>query len=1188
MRKNYLICLFFMGLMSQISFAQPVNLSVGSVSLDCTGGQMITVPVSMANGTNITACQFTLQWDPSVLQFIPGSGELQGAFTTPSISPSFGETQIATGKLTFGWIDNPGVTTGAGGTVMFTVKFNVLTISSTTIDIVGSPTPIKVGQGGPPVVNQQFTLTAGNVSTGDIEPPILVCPADQTLASDNPLIVNDLTPFVSDNCMLISLEYTLSGATNAMGFGDASGQETFQVGTTFLQYTATDDAGNSETCFSEITINPDTLTVIAQSRTGDCNEPLYIDILVDNFDAVSTLGFTLNWDQTVLQFDSVGLLENNFIGISATDIGTFLVANGKLTFAWYDAANHSAPDMTRLFRIYFKTIGGSGAMSSIAFSSNPTPQLAGSGVPAPAQIPAIWQNGSAQIIDLIAPTIVCPGNQVVNNVAIFPLAINGLYPTVADNCAVDSVSYSMTGATTGQGMMPANGTLNFNEGLTTVTQTVFDMAGNETQCTFTVSLTGVAKPNFILPGFSVECGTGQTVIDLTVTDFKNVASLDLFIDYLSTVFTIDSIGGFNSATGPSSNWFSTTLGNTIQIGFVNTPNNVGVTLPDGSVLLKIYGKTIGLAGSMTPLTFNPQPIAASPNGAYLTTSQDGFVSIIDTKGPIITGCPFDFQVSVDSMNCFAIAKWTVPTAADACDGSNITFSSDIKIGDTLAVGSHKVTYTAKDNSNNSTSCSFTINVFDGIFPKIICPNNDTLAFDAGLCTVTLQNLPQPISFSDNCTANPTLIPPQINLPMVMNAGQTINLEYVVVDDAGNATVCNFFLTAPAATPPSTSSCPPSQTIECDAVANFNLPLPFFVQGCGPALTYSVSPVDTTTFAIGTTPVTFTAANSVGTATCTFNVIVKDTKKPVINACPGNDTLQTSGNCTVAMPNYQVNVSDNCDAVVNVEYKPIGPGGQLPVGTTDIQVIATDDSGNTDTCFFKITVQSTQTAALVNCPNDSVYLNTCTTQAIWVDPVAVGFCGNVTLVESNPANFVQLFAGLPDTISYTATDMMGNSATCSFILVATESVPPTLDCPANITVDVAGNIISDLDNYIVDADTVAGCSSVELFFGIPDASDNCIGVNLQQNIGPVSGSAFPLGTNSIYWRAMDASGNLATCLVEITVVPLDTPTIIGSPDPACLGDVVNLTTNINARSAQFIIGLARTVSPRPTRRQSFLA
>ena len=107
----------------------------------------------------------------------------------------------------------------------------------------------------------------------------------------------------------------------------------------------------------------------------------------------------------------------------------------------------------------------------------------------------------------------------------------------------------MTGATNGQGMMPANGILNFNEGLTTVTQTVFDMAGNATQCVFTVSLTGVAKPHFVLPGISVECGSGQQVINVTVFDFKNVNGFAIEVNFDNSVVSIDSVK-FNPLLGP--------------------------------------------------------------------------------------------------------------------------------------------------------------------------------------------------------------------------------------------------------------------------------------------------------------------------------------------------------------------------------------------------------------------------------------------------------------------------------------------------------------------------------------------------------------------------------------------------------------------------------------------------------------
>jgi hypothetical protein len=86
------------------------------------------------------------------------------------------------------------------------------------------------------------------------------------------------------------------------------------------------------------------------------------------------------------------------------------------------------------------------------------------------------------VVDTTSPTITCPAN-----VVSCDSLVNGLAPTTTDNCTVDTVSYILSGATSGSGSTDASGTL-FNTGITNVQYVVTDAAGNQDSCMFTVEV----------------------------------------------------------------------------------------------------------------------------------------------------------------------------------------------------------------------------------------------------------------------------------------------------------------------------------------------------------------------------------------------------------------------------------------------------------------------------------------------------------------------------------------------------------------------------------------------------------------------------------------------------------------------------------------------------------------------------
>jgi hypothetical protein len=108
------------------------------------------------------------------------------------------------------------------------------------------------------------------------------------------------------------------------------------------------------------------------------------------------------------------------------------------------------------------------------------------------------------VLDVGVPTITCPANIVApTDPGVCTATITVPNPTTGDNCAVTTLTWVMTGATTGSS--PATGinfvgtrTFNLNgttgQGITTITYTVKDASGNTATCSFTVTVNDIWIP----------------------------------------------------------------------------------------------------------------------------------------------------------------------------------------------------------------------------------------------------------------------------------------------------------------------------------------------------------------------------------------------------------------------------------------------------------------------------------------------------------------------------------------------------------------------------------------------------------------------------------------------------------------------------------------------------------------------
>ncbi len=98
--------------------------------------------------------------------------------------------------------------------------------------------------------------------------------------------------------------------------------------------------------------------------------------------------------------------------------------------------------------------------------------------------------------DIINPTITTISNKTVataSGVCTYTHATNLWNPTATDNIGVTSLTYSLSGVTSGTGTT-LNGRL-FNKGVTTVIWTAADVAGNSKTCSFTVNVFDEESPS---------------------------------------------------------------------------------------------------------------------------------------------------------------------------------------------------------------------------------------------------------------------------------------------------------------------------------------------------------------------------------------------------------------------------------------------------------------------------------------------------------------------------------------------------------------------------------------------------------------------------------------------------------------------------------------------------------------------
>ena len=305
-------------------------------------------------------------------------------------------------------------------------------------------------------------------------------------------------------------------------------------------------------------------------------------------------------------------------------------------------------------------------------------------------------------------------------------------------------------------------------------------------------------------------------------------------------------------------------------------------------------------------------------------------------------------------------------------------------------------------------------------PSITCPTNITEEADQPGGKNVAYTVP---TATDDVDPNPTeSCSPSSGSLFPLG---TTQVTCTATDASNNSAQCTFDVIVQDTTPPSII-CPSDITEEADQPGGKNVAytVPTATDIVDSDPDESCSPSPGSLFPLGTTQVTCTATDdSNNSAQCTFNVTVQDTTPPSIT-CPADMTVEgnTTGGANVpytvptATDIVDSDPTENCTPAPNSFFALGGPH--------QVTCTATDDSNNSASCSFNVTVQDT-TPPSITCPADI--------SGIVGQPISLGSPTVSDIVDPSPTvsnNAPGTFPPGMTTVTWTATDDSLNSASCN--------------------------------------------------------------------------------------------------------------------------------------------------------------
>lgn len=915
------------------------------------------------------------------------------------------------------------------------------------------------------------------VNVSDTEKPLITAPPAVNVSSDagkcTATKVQLGTPVTSDNC-------TIASVTN-------NAAEPFALGSTTVTWTVTDKAGNTSTAVQVVTVT--------DAEKPSVTAPPAVNVNTDAGKCTASgvsLGTPVVSDNCTVASVSNNAVEPFLQGVTTvTWTVTDAAGNTNTATQVVTVADSEKPLVTSPSLIQINTDAGkctaSGVFLGVPVTSDncSVASVTNNAVEPFAQgnTTVIWTvtdkagntSTATQIVtvsDVEKPSITAPAALNIGTDA-GKCTASGVSlgaPVTSDNCSVASVN--------------SNAVEPFAPGSTTVTWTVTDKAGNTSTATQIVTVTDSEKPSITPPpainvntdpgkcfATGVLLGVPVTSDNCTVASVTNNA-VEPFPQGSTTVtWTVTDKAG-NSSTAN-------------QVVTVTDTERPAITPPAALTIHTDAGKCTASGVSLgTPVASDNCSVASITNNAaepfaqgsttitWTVTDKAGntstatqIITVIDSEKPSITAPP-PVNVSTDPGKCTVSGvSLGTPVTSDNCAVASVVNNAV----EPFAQGSTSVIWTVTDKAGNTNTATQIVTVTDSEKPSITAPANINVVQNAGECGVTGLNLGVPLT-SDNCSVTSITN----NAPQSFPPGQTV-VTWRVADASGNTSTGSQTIMVIDNQPPSIIA-PAAVFVSTDPGKNIatgvNLGLPVTSDSCP----VQVSNNAAEPFPLGETTVTWKVTDTFGnTTTATQVVTVSDNEKPTFTECR-NETANTDLGLKAYLykgGNWNSIASDNDRVsllVYNLSGATTGSGNtfnniKLNIGVTSIILMATDNSGNTNTCIFEVTVTDKEKPLFSNCPVQEVKLKTGVGNTTYT---IIGNAFDVTATDNDQLQSLSyILSGVTTgtgtsldrvilnigetTVTWTAADVSGNVSACTYKIIVLDSNLPPLAVEDHFTV-----------------------------------------------------------------------------------------------------------------------------------------
>ena len=726
------------------------------------------------------------------------------------------------------------------------------------------------------------------------------------------------------------------------------------------------------------------------------------------------------------------------------------------------------------------------------------------------------------ISDQTVPIISCPGDLSINCNQTPDPSLTGS-ATATDNCATNiAISYSDNSVA---GTCPG-------EFFVTRTWTADDECGNQSSCQQLIYILDQTFPVLNVPSdLTIECTDSTDPVSTgiaTATDNCDPSPVVTFSDTTSpgSCSGNSTIQRQWSAVDACGHPVSTIQTITIQDStppIMACPVDIIIECDDSTdpsftgspTATDNCDPTVSFTFSDNVLGFGIIRIWGASDGCGNNAVCAQIITIDDTTAPVVS-CPADATLEcTDSTDPVDTGS---ATATDNCDPSPSMTYYDTAIAGSCAQQKTIIrTWQSLDNAGNSGTCVQNLVIQDTTAPAITCPVGVTIS-----CTDSTEPAGTgSASAVDSCDPAPSITFADTFVTGSCPQNQTVTRTWTATDDCGNSSICIQTLvledlTAPILDVPS--------NLEMDCNANTSPTLTgeaTAIDSCdsSPVITFTDS--STVGGCPNTTIITriWTASDACGNTTIgTQTISLTDYDAPVLSV-PADVTIECDGNTSPALTGA-ASATDVCDpspSTVFFDNITTGSCSQASIITRTWSTM--DACGNIAQDTQLITMIDT-TLPVISCPLDiSIQCDDSS------DPSNTGSATATDNCDSAPAiafSDTQITGGIQRI--WIAADGCGNQDQCTQIILVNDTVPPTITCPGNVTIEC--------DN---DTNPTATGSAI--------GSDNCDpDPSITYTDSTTAGTCGEATTITRIWTISDNAANSVVCTQLIELVDTTAPVV----------------------------------------------